>query len=172
MKHLLSVLALAAGLAATAHAAQLRNDAFSLSAARPSMSVQVTVPTADAKQGLRVEVFSNAPSQPLTVVARNPLGRERTASGNGRATLIVSPDDMVSRPGYPLTFRVEVRAASGFAPGAVAINGQLVVWSGADVRPPPVPMPQQVAPRPRPEPQAAAPGQSPLLKTLPPAGKP
>lgn len=162
--------ALAISLAAAgAMAAQLRNDAFTLSPARPSFGAQATVAAADARQGLRVEVLSNVPGQPLTVSATNPLGRVRSASGSGRVTLLVPSDDMVNRPGYPLSFRFEVRTTSGFAPGVATASGQLVVWSGADVKP--APLPQAVVPRERAplQPRAIDPNASPRLNTLPPS---
>lgn len=171
MKRLLGILVLAVQVASTAHAAQLRNDTFRLAAQTPTVGVDVTVPAAEARQGLRIEVFSAATGQALNLTARNPLGRVRSASGSGRVTLLVPNDDMLSRPGFPLTFRIEVGPANGFAPGVSAVDGQLVVWSGADVRPPPAPMLQPVVPRPRPEPQAVDPDKPTLLKTLPP-GKP
>lgn len=171
MKRLLGTLALAVQVASAAHAAQLRNDTFRLAAQSPTVGVDVTVPAAEARQGLRIEVFSAAAGQILNLTARNPLGRVRSASGSGRVTLMVSSDDMVARPGFPLTFHIEVGPASGFAPGVTAVDGQLVVWSGPDVRPPPPPMLQPVTPRAKPEPRAVDPDKPTLLKALPP-GKP
>lgn len=169
MNRLLPTVVMAVIVMSPAEAAQLGNDTFTLTAAQSTMAVEVTVPPSEAKSGLRIEVFSSATNQPLTVTARNPRGRIRSLSGAGRVTLMISSDDMDSRPGFPLTFRIEVGVAGGLLPGVTAVNGQLAVWSGADVRPPPIPMLQQKATQqPRPEPQPTNPASNSLLKTIPP----
>lgn len=94
------ILVTALALVPASHATQLRNDAFTLSPARASFGLQVDVPAAEVHHGLRIEVFSNAAGQTLTVSATNARGRMRSASGNGRVTLTLSGDDFEKpRPG-------------------------------------------------------------------------
>lgn len=94
----------------------------------------------------------------------------RSATANGRVTLTLSGDDLMeARPGVPPTVWIEVRPAGGFASGVTAVSGQLVVWSGADVRPPSRFVPQQIAPLERAQQHAIDPNAPPLRKTAPPA---